>query len=143
MNKLYLKSNIKDDRSITADLINEVDKEISNKKYFLTQMNELGYEEKYMDVLVKYFNQYEVNINLQTTDVDVIDNIVLSEDKDLIKIICEKYQLNGIKVDSENIGDQIDKMINNSEKVLFYYDIKNLGINLDEIKYVINSKIID
>ena len=80
MNKLYLKSNIQDCRSITANLINEVDKEISNKEYFLTQMNELGYEEKYIDVLVKYFNQYEVNINLQTTDVNVIDNIIVYED---------------------------------------------------------------
>ena len=80
MNKLYLKSNIQDCRSITANLINEVDKEISNKEYFLTQMNELGYEEKYIDVLVKYFNQYEVDINLQTTDVNVIDNIIVYED---------------------------------------------------------------
>ncbi len=106
------------------------------KKLLETNEIELTMEniDKYLLDLQKY---------LYDKDVDVIDNIVLSEDKDLIKIICEKYQLNGIKVDSENIGDQIDKMINNSEKVLFYYDIKNLGINLDEIKYVINSKIID
>lgn len=71
---------------------------------------------------------------------DVIDNIILQEDKDVLEIISNKYRLNGILVDSEKINsDQIDKVINNVDKLLIYYDIKKLNVNLNEIKYIIDS----
>ncbi len=90
--------------------------------------------DKYMLSLQKYLYDH---------DVDIIDNITLSVEKDIGKMISEMYQLNGIIVDEDKVNEQVDKIIEDSEKILVYYDINNLQINLDEIKFVIDSSSID
>lgn len=75
--KYNLTNNIIDCRSITADKINEVDKVIENKDYFMTQMKDKGYEEIYVNVLSKSIGEYEVNVSLTVTDVIEVDNIIV------------------------------------------------------------------
>ncbi len=142
------------------NLYNELDelaiKEVI-KNYFTTETN-------YYDVLklttynfnyfISLLQKQEIEINIKAIDdnlldlqkyiydrsVDVIDNIVLQEEKDVLEMISQKYKLNGIIVDEEKIsGDQIDRVIENINKLLVYYDIKDLNINLSDIKYVIDS----
>ncbi|MBQ6284856.1 MAG: hypothetical protein IJK67_00900 [Bacilli bacterium] len=127
------------------------------KNYFTNETN-------YYDVLklttynfnyfISLLEKQEVEINIKSIDdnihelqkyiydrnVDVIDNIGLLEEKDVLEMITQKYKLNGIIVDEEKIsGDQVDKVIESIDKLLIYYDIINLGINLKDIKFVIDS----
>jgi len=72
--------------------------------------------------------------------VDIIDNIKISENKDIEKIICDKYQLNSIIVNAENLSlDNIDKYIESIDKAILYYDVKRLNLDLDGIKFLLDS----
>ncbi len=143
-----------------SNLYNDLDelaiKEVI-RNYFTTETN-------YYDVLklttynfnyfINLLQKQDVEINIKSIDdnllelqkyiydrsVDVIDNIVLLEEKNVLEMISQKYRLNGIIVDDEKISsDQIDKIIENIDKLLIYYDIINLGINLKDIKFIIDS----
>ena len=72
--------------------------------------------------------------------VDIIDNIKISDNKDIIKIICEKYQLNGITVNQDNLTlDTIDAYIKDIDKAILLFDVDRLNIDLDGIKFLLDS----
>ena len=72
--------------------------------------------------------------------IDVINNISLSEDKNIAGIICEMYKLNSITIVEDKLGlDQIDKVIESVDKLLIYYDIYGLMINLKDFRYLIDA----
>ena len=69
--------------------------------------------------------------------VDIIDNIKISDSKDIEKIICDKYQLNDIIVNQENLSlDNIDKYIESIDRAILYFDVKRLNIDLEGIKFL-------
>ena len=53
------------------------------------------------------------------------------------------YDYVAIKKKSGEIISQFDKIIDDSDKILVYYDINNLQMDLNEIKFVIDSSSID
>ncbi len=160
-------ANAKLDRSKILDALTNLYKELGELDVKENIRLEFNSNTNYYDVLkmstynfnhfLKLLESQEIELSMENIDKyllslqqyiydkrsNVIDNIILSEDKDLVKIISDMYQLNGIVVDPEKINDQIDKIIENAEKILVYYDINNLQIDLNEIKYVIDSRIID
>ena len=73
--------------------------------------------------------------------VDIIDNIRISENKELDKIVCDKYKLNGINVNHDNLElDAIDKYIQTIDKAILYFNIDKLHLDLEGIKFVLDSK---
>ena len=73
--------------------------------------------------------------------VDIIDNIKISEGKDIEKIMCEKYKLNSINVNPENLElDQIDKYIQSVDRAILYFDVEKLNLDLIGIKFILDSK---
>ena len=55
-------------------------------------------------------------------------------------IIKQKYELNGIVVDEEKVSsDQIDKVLSNIEKMLINYNITKQQMNLEDIKFIIDT----
>lgn len=115
MNKnLYIhQNNIQDCRTIQAEKIHEVDKELQNKEYFIQQMKNKGYEELYVDVLSKYIDEYEVTINLTTTNINMIDNVIVYVDNEIVDI--PDYILTQI---NEDIDDSINENLNFNEPTL-------------------------
>ena len=72
--------------------------------------------------------------------VDIIDNIKITENKDIEKIICDKYKLNSIIVNQENLNlDSIDRYINSIDKAILCFDVKRLNLDLEGIKFVLDS----
>ena len=72
--------------------------------------------------------------------VDIIDNIKISDVKDIEKIICDKYQLNDITVNPESLNiDEIDKYIESISKAILYFDVERLNIDLESIKFLLDS----
>ena len=85
-------------------------------------------------------NLIELQKFIYDYNVDVIDNVVLSEEKDIAKMISDMYKLNGIVVDEEKLNnDQVDKIIEGVNKLIIYFDILNLEIDLSEIRYIIDA----
>ena len=73
--------------------------------------------------------------------VDIIDNIKIIENKDISKIICEKYKLNSINVNPDNLElDQIDSYIKNIDSAILYFDVQKLNLDLNGIKFILDSR---
>ena len=71
--------------------------------------------------------------------IDIINNVTILEERELDKIICEKYKLNSISITPEKMDiDQIDVLISDIHKLLLYYDINRLGLNLKDIKFLLD-----
>ena len=82
----------------------------------------------------------ELNSFLYDYNSDIINNITIAEDKNISKIISDMYKLNSIIVDETKItAEQIKRFIENVDKLLIYYDIYTLMINLKEIKFLITA----
>ena len=98
---------------------------------------EKEYEELDLEMIDKKI--IELNKYLYDYKPDAMDNITISEEIDIPKIIVEKYKMNSIIVDeaSLNLGS-IKKTIESVDKLLIYFDIYNLMMNLQEIKFVID-----
>ena len=109
-----------------------------NFNYFVTLLkrenNDITTEEilAKLDELQKYiYDNY----------VDIIDNIRISENKELDKIVCDKYKLNDINVTSDNLVlDQIDKYITTVDKAILYYDVEKLNIDIEGIKFILDTE---
>ena len=72
--------------------------------------------------------------------IDIINNITIKEDKEVDKVIFEKYKLNSINVNIEKLTeDQIDKYLLSIDKLILHYDIQNLGIDLSDIKFLLDT----
>ena len=73
--------------------------------------------------------------------VDIIDNIRIIENKDIGKIICDKYKLNSIIVNEDNLSlDQIDAYIKSIDNAILYFDVKRLNLDLNGIKFILDSR---
>ena len=71
--------------------------------------------------------------------IDIINNVTILEERELDKIICEKYKLNSIAITPEKMDlEQIDVLISNIHKLLLNYDIERLGLNLKDIKFLLD-----
>ena len=71
--------------------------------------------------------------------IDIINNVTILEERELDKIICEKYKLNSISITPEKMDlDQIDVLISDIHKLLLNYDINRLGLNLKDIKFLLD-----
>ena len=82
----------------------------------------------------------ELNKYIYDSSCEIINNIVIAEEKNIPKIISEMYKLNSIIVDENKLTkEQIDKFIEIVDKLLIYYDVYTLMMNLKEIKYLIQA----
>ena len=82
----------------------------------------------------------ELQMFIYDNYIDIIDYVTVKEDKELDKIIYEKYKLNSIVVNLEKMElDQIDKYMDTVDKLILYYDINKLKINLSDIKFLLDT----
>ena len=72
---------------------------------------------------------------------DILNNININDEKEMNKIIVEKYKLNNIElnIDSLELGE-IDKLIDNVEKLILSFDVERNSIDLNEIKYILDTE---
>ncbi len=74
-------------------------------------------------------------------DFSVINNINISEKKDISIVIKDKYKLFGMTLTKENFSeDNIEELIKQIQIVKVYNDIQKSNILLDDIRYVINAR---
>ena len=85
----------------------------------------------------------ELSKYLYDNEFDIINHISILEDKEIDKIIVEMYKLNNINLTVDKLDiTQIDKTIETVDKLLLYYDIFNLMINLKDIDFLLNVPIV-
>ena len=109
-----------------------------NFNYFITLLEKHEIEVNIENIDKELYKLYKY---IYDGDFSLINNIILSDDKDPIKIISEMYTLNGILVGEDKLDDeQIDRLIENVNKILICYDIKRLKVELKDFKFILDVK---
>ena len=71
----------------------------------------------------------------------IINNIKISDDKDIMFIIKDKYNLLNINLTKEDLeGDNLDSLIESLDTLETFYYIRKNGINIDDISDLIEFK---
>jgi hypothetical protein len=69
----------------------------------------------------------------------IISNIKINENKNVAQIVMDRYKLVNLNVTEEELTlDNIDAFIKKVNSLIYYYDIKKLNINLDNVNFIIN-----
>ena len=111
-----------------------------NFNYFIKLLTSDN-EELTMDNINSKLN--ELLHYLYDNEFDIINHISVVEEKDIAKIIVEMYKLNNINLTVEKLDIvQIDKTIEIVDKLLIYYDIYSLMINLKDISFLLEVPIV-
>ena len=72
---------------------------------------------------------------------DILNSININDEKEMDKIICEKYKLNNINIEVEKLAlGEIDKLIVDVEKLIIKFDIERNNLDLNEIRYVLDTR---
>ena len=80
---------------------------------------------------------------LYDNEFDIINHISVVEEKDIAKIIVEMYKLNNINLTVDKLDIvQIDKTIEIVDKLLIYYDVYSLMINLKDIDFLLQVPVV-
>ena len=128
-----------------------INKYVSNETNYYDVLKLTTYNFNYFVKLLKSENE-EINIEnidnkllelnkfIYDSSAEIINNITIAEEKNIPKIISDMYKLNSLIVDETKISpDQVDRLIENVDKLLIYFDIYTLMMNLKEIKFLIEA----
>ena len=75
------------------------------------------------------------------SEINIISNIAISEEKDIPKIIKDKYRLLNISINEENLNkDDIEKVQKNIEDLIIYYNIKKINLNIQDIDFIFKTE---
>ena len=70
---------------------------------------------------------------------EILNNININDEKEMNRIIYEKYKLNNIELSMEKLDlSEIDNLIEDVEKLITKFDVERNDIDLNEIKYLID-----
>ena len=120
MYKEVIKNNIKDNSTVF-------------KAYLLTL--------QYYSFLKEFFND-DSKINefayfVLNPNNNIINNLTMLEEREIDTIIVDNYKLFNVNISKEALSkDNLDSLINDLEKIIINYRIKNLGIDVEELKNV-------
>ena len=82
---------------------------------------------KEVDSLIEFINQpYKVMIN----------NIKLIEEPEITSIISNRYKILNIKLEKEDLEENLDTIMQDVEKIVNYYNIRKSNINLDDVSFM-------
>ena len=70
-------------------------------------------------------------------DLNIINNISITEDKNIPQIISDRYRLVNINIGEDKITeDTVDSYLKNLDNVILSYDIINNKINTEELEFI-------
>ena len=70
-------------------------------------------------------------------DLNIINNIGISEDKNIPQIISDRYRLVNINIGEDKISEEtVDSYLKNLDNIMLHYDIINNKINIEELEYM-------
>ena len=99
-------------------------------------------EKQNEEINIENINDHMLKLNQYIYDnsMEIINNITINDEKNIPKIISDMYKLNSLNVEEEKVvPEQIRKTIDNVDKLLLYFDIYALSINLKEIKFLVTA----
>ncbi len=133
-----------DDLKINDTIYNEVSDDTSY--YVLLSLVALDF-----NYFVKLLKEQKENITMEDIDnnlnklfkfvygneCNIVNNISISENKNIAQIISDRYRLININVNEEKISEEtIDSYLKNLGNLILSYDITKNKINIEELDYI-------
>ena len=107
-----------------------------NFLYFI-KLLQADNEEMTLDNIEKKLK--ELKTFIYSNKPEILKSISIGEEKNVAKIISEMYKMNSIIVNEDKIsGGQVEGLIDSVDRMLIYFDIYSLMINLKEIKFLLS-----
>ena len=137
-----------DELTIQNDIYNNVTNETTyqdilkltcfNTKYFIKLLKDQIDNLTIEDINQNITNLFEYAFG---SEINIISNITISEEKDIPKIIKDKYRLLNISINEENLNkDDIEKVQKNIEDLIIYYNIKKINLNIQDIDFIFKAE---
>ncbi len=134
-----------DDLRIKDCIFNYVTPETSLYNILIFTSYNLGYfvsllEKQQEEITVENVNKHMLNLQKYLYDnyIDIINNIYITEDKQIDKIIVEMYKRNSIILTEDDITiDAIGKYMESVDKLLTYFDVYTVMINLKDVDFIL------
>lgn len=137
-----------DELTIQNDIYNNVTNETNyqdilkltcfNTKYFIKLLKDQIDNLTIEDINQNITNLFEYAFG---SEINIISNIAISEEKDIPKIIKDKYRLLNISINEENLNkDDIEKVQKNIEDLIIYYNIKKINLNIQDIDFIFKTE---
>ena len=109
-----------------------------NTKYFIKLLKDQIDNLTIEDINQNITNLFEYAFG---SEINIISNIAISEEKDIPKIIKDKYRLLNISINEENLNkDDIEKVQKNIEDLIIYYNIKKINLNIQDIDFIFKTE---
>ena len=133
-----------DDLKINDTIYNQVSDDTSY--YVLLSLVTLDF-----NYFVKLLKEQKDNITMEDIDnnlnklfkfvygneLNIVNNISISEDKNIAQIISDRYRLININVNEEKISEEaIDSYLKSLGNLILSYDIAKNNINVEELDYI-------
>lgn len=129
--KVIVKEHIKDNSTIFKAFLLVCQYYVVIADFYRDNDSSISYSEidKTIDEL------FDFTMNPKNT---LINNITAVSDKNISDIIITNYKLHNVNIDESMLGlDSIDGLINDLNKIIMNYNLKHLGISIDEL---VNAK---
>lgn len=137
-----------DELTIQNDIYNNVTNETTyqdilkltcfNTKYFIKLLKDQIDNLTIEDIDQNITNLFEYAFG---SEINIISNIAISEEKDIPKIIKDKYRLLNISINEENLNkDDIEKVEKNIKDLIIYYNIKKINLNIQDIDFIFKAE---
>lgn len=145
LKELYFKL----DNSKLKDQINEHITDTS-KIYDVFKIASYDYSFLAKTIIKKYKDILEEDINkmierfivfIRLSHFSVLNNINISEKKDIAVVIKDKHKLLGVEISKENFTDaNFDEFVKQVQIIDYYNDIARSNIPLEDIQFIINAR---
>ena len=80
-------------------------------------------------------------IFIRLSNFSVLNNVNISEKKDIAVVIKDKHKLLGLDISKENFTDaNFDEFVKQVQIIDYYNDIERSNIPLEDIQFIINAR---
>ena len=141
-----------DDLKITDSIYKNVSENTSYLDALIISLNNFEYlikclktenDEITIDVIDKCI--YNLSNYVYESNINLINNVLITEEKNLSQIIADRYKMSNIKLEESQLEkDLIDNILTKVLEIITYYDVKKTNFDTKEVEFLIETeKIID
>ena len=137
-----------DDLKINDTIFTSVNNETSYYNLLMIASANFNYFVKLLKEQNDVISMNEINSNIKElfkfvycNDLNIINNISITEDKNIPQIISDRYRLVNINIGEDKISEEtVDSYLKNLNNVILRYDIINNKINTEELEFIMYVK---
>ena len=145
INELYELYKELDSLKITDSIYKYVSENTSYLDALNISLNNFEYLVKLLkiendEVTVEIIDRTIANISnyIYETNINLINNVLITEDKNLSQIIVDRYKMSNIKIDEAQLEkDNIDNLLMKVLQIITYYDVQRTNFDTKSVEFLV------